>query len=286
MVLLDRLDRFTLPEELATRFKEISSMLDMEKGPWIGGGVLHRLYANKLTKRGGYRRDIDVFFSSEEQRTELIKNYRGKEICTKWPFQFVKDHFFDSPLDMIDDFDFTICQFATDGETIITYEQSVEDIEAKRLRVNPASEIRTASRLNKYMAMGYNPDLPTLEASVDVKGNYYVLGAIDNAQQDLPFEFDKSLMMKARLYDVFAEEIDGENWVFIRGYPMLFREAYIMVTILSQSGSMDFGGDERTIFNKYVMAWQKLGLAPIDSSTWCETNLAGVTKERLIDALR
>lgn len=60
-----------------------------------------------------------------------------------------------TPEEVINSFDFSICQAATDGHNIWVGENTVEDLTAKRLRINSISNASSGLRLAKYIGRGY-----------------------------------------------------------------------------------------------------------------------------------
>lgn len=154
------------------------------KGAWIAGGFLRALVANEDDSGG----DIDFFFHTEEafnQMLDLIKyptakpgaekafgyyalpEYEAIEklrivdceslISTRPNIQLVRLYWFDSPEHVIDSFDFTVCQFITDGETLWFNPQSFDDIATKTIREHrPTNDaIATLNRILKYQRKGY-----------------------------------------------------------------------------------------------------------------------------------
>jgi len=70
--------------------------------------------------------------------------------------QLIKREFYETPESIIDDFDITVCQIATDGKRIWTSEHFARDVAHKRLRFNKLSA-GSAKRLVKYWVYGYEP---------------------------------------------------------------------------------------------------------------------------------
>lgn len=152
---------------------------NMENGPWIAGGApLHW----ELGKSVQLHHDIDVWFRDLEQFSAAVLRLREHaDIVCETPnahtyrfyhsdegsrtIQLVKANFFNSAQDVIDHFDFSVCQIVTDGKTIQYGEHTRADICAQRLRVVKSRD-DAAKRIVKYLAYGFKMSLE------DVKENF------------------------------------------------------------------------------------------------------------------
>ena len=172
-----RLDEFiarqTNPQEgYAKRFLDVVSWLpklDFNNGPWIAGGSIRRLFDGTEKES-----DFDIFFKSElslnDYKAELL-NKQGhidyeNEFNTTFkmfeptripPFkvQLIK-FYFDTPEAVLDWFDYTNCQFITDGNTLLTGRYTLYDVGRKQLRVNNIHHaVSSVRRLLKYARQGY-----------------------------------------------------------------------------------------------------------------------------------
>lgn len=140
------------------------------QGPWLAGGALRRTLLNKEPES-----DFDFFFRDADQlqmfedriaasgmakvrETEHHKHYRGKfgEDPTVRDVQLIRFAYYASAAAVVDSFDFTICQFAYDGEMLTMGEFSLWDLGRKRLAVHkitfPVSSMR---RMLKYGRQGF-----------------------------------------------------------------------------------------------------------------------------------
>jgi len=140
---------------------------DWSAGPWVAGGCVRRL----LSGEDPFASDIDVFFASESQRDSLINTLKYKypnckvtqnafnttlQLNDKFKVQAVHLSYFDSPHAVIDTFDYTICQFITDGNEITVGEFSLWDLARKRLVIhNLRHPIASMRRLLKYGTQGF-----------------------------------------------------------------------------------------------------------------------------------
>lgn len=140
------------------------------KGPWLAGGALRRTIAAAPLES-----DFDFFFASQEQMTAFTAQLSGKalsktketehheqwegylsEIDRRVVVQCIKFQFYQLAEDVIGSFDFTICQFAYDGDSIYASDYAMWDLGRKRLAINkitfPVSSMR---RLLKYARQGF-----------------------------------------------------------------------------------------------------------------------------------
>jgi hypothetical protein len=133
-------------------------------GPWLAGGSLRRTLSGESIESS----DLDFFFKSAEQcdeferqikeQAKLIRknefnklyNYNGQKI------QLVHFAYHESIEALLDSFDFTICQFAFDGEFLYCGDSSLWDLARKKLAIHKVSYgLSTTRRLLKYQTQGY-----------------------------------------------------------------------------------------------------------------------------------
>lgn len=174
----------------------------MVGGPWIAGGaVVKWINGQEATPS-----DIDVFFHNEHQflntcfhmetlgyrqiyDTPNAKTYRmtgthtdsgdplvliGDEILQLKAslryigpqVQLIKKRYFSSANEVIESFDLTCCQFATDGNQIVRGKDAVKDMRDKTLHVNKWTP-GILKRIAKYYAYGYTPDKETISRLLD-----------------------------------------------------------------------------------------------------------------------
>lgn len=126
-------------------------------GPWIAGGAVRGIFHQEE------KTDIDVFFSHREQYTGACaaNGADPSELVTKvrkdgLRIDLVGVEFYPNTEALLDSFDFTICQFAYDGESIICGEYSLVDLYRKRLAVHKISFASSSViRLLKYAGKGF-----------------------------------------------------------------------------------------------------------------------------------
>jgi len=167
---------------------EVLPKLD-EKGPWIADRCLLRTYLELPMST-----DIDVFFANIEQKNhylnELVKSNQFKVISrgedTKWvqnviiayrtrsyTIQLIHGHFFNSPCNLLDDFDMNICQLAYDGKKLYVAEDTIDAIKNRYIAVNHVSNPRNfMTRCMKYARLGFSMDSGQINKFFDtIKAN-------------------------------------------------------------------------------------------------------------------
>jgi hypothetical protein len=153
-------------------FKLITALgfdLNMQNGPWIAGGAVRRT----LMGGGVGESDIDVFFASSEQLAQCrsalesvgAKQKRETDHNIEYVLtlgdsdqriQLIRVAFHASASAVIDSFDFTICQFATDGKEVICGPYSLWDLSRKRLAVHKITfAVASMRRFLKYSRQGF-----------------------------------------------------------------------------------------------------------------------------------
>ncbi len=141
---------------------------DWENGPWLAGGAVRRRVCDLPYS------DFDVFFSSQEQcdawmerirntfkvisekcndnNTTFVLKFADREITV----QSIHRFFYSSPAFVIASFDFTICQWITDGDKLMVGEYTLWDTARKRLAINDVTfAVSTVRRMIKYAQQGF-----------------------------------------------------------------------------------------------------------------------------------
>jgi hypothetical protein len=139
-------------------------------GPWVAGGALRRTIAGKEPES-----DFDFFFRDAEQladfrmclnasgfrkvrETDHHVHYRGAVAGSgiERDIQMIRFKFYQSSLEVIDSFDFTICQFAFDGDVLTAGEFALWDLGRHRLAINRITyPVSTMRRMLKYARQGF-----------------------------------------------------------------------------------------------------------------------------------
>jgi hypothetical protein len=151
---------------------------NLKDGPWIAGGACLRWYQGQPVNMS----DIDVFFRDAFQlrramnRIEDTKRFyvrhRSDNAITyeysttrestaddykSFTIQLIQHKYFNSIEDVIDRFDFSVCQVATCGDEWILGEHTARDIRSRSLRAVGDVKDDIVKRVAKYWVYGYRP---------------------------------------------------------------------------------------------------------------------------------
>lgn len=146
---------------------------NLELGPWIAGGAARLTWYNRNV--GDH--DIDVFFKNEQQWAEYSQFCSNKftiehSITTsnastneikiddfKIKLQIIKKDWYENYTGIFNNFDFTCCQFVTDGKTVVATEDAIADCSQEILRHNSYTKRELDTRrIIKYLLYGFKPD--------------------------------------------------------------------------------------------------------------------------------
>lgn len=148
---------------------QISPILDV----WFAGGAVRQWFTG-----GEAASDIDVFGKNQESLDRFIKEklFSAKKLSEQdhlssfslngQLIQVIKYNYYDSISSLLDSFDFTICQFGWDGETVFATESALVSSLRGHLRVHqitPEFAADSLRRAFKYQLKGYIPCLGTLK---------------------------------------------------------------------------------------------------------------------------
>jgi hypothetical protein len=140
------------------------------QGPWIAGGAIRRVLLGQEPDS-----DFDFFFRDAAQlaqfsailvemgmekvrETDHHIHYRGTLGLGALPrdIQCIRFSFYANAAAVVDSFDFTLCQFAFDGERVTCGEHSLWDLGRKRLAIHKITyPVSTMRRLLKYGQQGF-----------------------------------------------------------------------------------------------------------------------------------
>ena len=162
---------------LVLRFQQVLRTLptlEWRRGPWLAGGAIRRMFDGTPGES-----DFDLFFSDEAQLQACLESLLQRpgvkllyqndlnvtlqvtpepEFGTTMPsfkLQLIK-FYFEGPEYVIDWFDYTNCQFISDGETLMVGEYTLYDIGRKQLRLhNLHHAASTVRRMLKYARQDY-----------------------------------------------------------------------------------------------------------------------------------
>jgi hypothetical protein len=145
-------------------------------GAVIAGGAAARFYQKKNIEH----EDVDIWFETEEYfkfYKDNIKNFVDSVlntmntanavtydviICKKqYKIQLIK-RFYPTTEELLDSFDISVCQVATDGEQWFLGQHFAKDLKNHKLRVVKYHST-LLKRLFKYWSYGYQPDDETLK---------------------------------------------------------------------------------------------------------------------------
>lgn len=160
-------------------------------GPWIAGGSIWKSMENIPLEC-----DIDFFFKDENQLNEtkrlmnsmpyihrIIKEKQNR-FNTTYDFhihdgdydktvkiQFISFKQWPNPKELLDNFDFTACQFLFDGNEIHTGDDSIEHVKAKKIVLNRVKKPElTLYHLQRYLDKGFTISDDQKKLLEDLKG--------------------------------------------------------------------------------------------------------------------
>ena len=150
--------------------KELKALIaQLPGGPikgWLAGGAITSTVSGKPVN------DLDVYFRSEQDFLEACESaYNDGYWCVCFTdrsatfvsgdtvVQFMHFNYFNSPEEIFDSFDFTVCMAAADIETgeLHQHPDFMRDVAARRLMFNENTAFPIASglRVKKYQDRGY-----------------------------------------------------------------------------------------------------------------------------------
>jgi hypothetical protein len=161
-------------------FKALSRVPKLsEKGPWIAGGAVRRTIEGKKLES-----DFDFFFANKEQEDQFAYDLveMGAKLLKKndknslyilsssipddtegegvylpeMKIQLINFTYFETAEAVIDSFDFTLCQFAYDGNMVYMSDFALWDVARKKLVPHKISYATSSlRRLMKYANQGF-----------------------------------------------------------------------------------------------------------------------------------
>lgn len=207
-------------------------MLDIKTGPWICGGAARRLQQGESLEGG----DIDFFFPSRASWNSFCTFLDGFEVVIKTDrattflvnglkVQCIKRKYYISLEDIFKDFDFSVCQIATDGRVLAATKQACLDITDSALRLAPCGTIAKhtlVQRMCKYVGYGFLPEPGLYELMVKggmdytnayaiFEGNEVAVYDVNEGgmvEEELPTESIDAAMMRSIARDLGLELIN------------------------------------------------------------------------------
>jgi hypothetical protein len=208
--------------------------------------------------------DIDVFFRDAEQHAALAPRFREIEnavmekasnplgvVCVdNWlmgatglarprnegdpPLQLITKREFASAEALLDDFDFTVVQLVSDGQTIRMTDACDRDIRDRKLRmVHGSSDIRATHRIARYFLYGFEPDdeVLALAENLDVRNYYDPTGArfscFDNILAAFPTMDHTSNSTLSKIGDLVFDRHEDGMIAYVAGMPLPANMAFI-----------------------------------------------------------
>lgn len=191
-----------------SKFKHILAKYvdcNLQSGAWVAGGSVRKLWFGLPWTD----QDIDIFFANIEQY-QAFADSMTPHIESATPFTFdlnimaakhssvayetanattytmsddslsdslfklqaIKRYFVQNIHELFSSFDFTVTQFATDGNIIVTTQEAVDDCENHRLRmIADTTRQFSVLRMTKYTAYGFEPDDELMKQAVTALAN-------------------------------------------------------------------------------------------------------------------
>lgn len=150
--------------------KELDRVLAaVRNGAWCAGGAIRRTLIKQPLDS-----DFDFFFRDAAQlaeweaalpstlalvrETEHHKHWKGVVEGSSLPvdIQAIRFRYYSSAAEVIDSFDYTITQFALDGDKLVTTPYALWDLGRKRLAIHKVTyPVATMRRMLKYSNQGF-----------------------------------------------------------------------------------------------------------------------------------
>ncbi len=173
----------------------LEDRIELPGGVWVAGGAIRRTLINAYLDS-----DVDFFFRDSHTFEEfvrklesnpkislLIKNEKNSTYLFKYAdkaglekeikIQLIFIQYYPTPEELLDSFDFTICQFATDGKTVWMGKYSLWDLGRRRLAVHKITyPVASVRRMMKYGGQGFTicsgciKELLLQSADVNIEG--------------------------------------------------------------------------------------------------------------------
>ncbi|WP_041544377.1 MULTISPECIES: hypothetical protein [Chelativorans] len=165
--------RFNFPEFCERSGSDTADLMrilgKVQNGAWCAGGAIRGTLI-----RQSLDSDFDFFFRDADhlaeweknlpdtlklvRETEHHKHWRGTIEGSDLPIdiQAIRFRFYASAEEVIDSFDYTITQFALDGEELVTTPYALWDLGRKKLAIHKVTyPVATMRRMLKYTQQGF-----------------------------------------------------------------------------------------------------------------------------------
>ena len=184
-------------EKYRSLIKKFVPQCDFKTGAWIAGGSVRKVWfdlpwenqdidlffssteqfssfskaiTSKLPKAPETTFDLDLNLLSVAAKSTGVSEYETGNAVTytvytdkefdhhTFKIQAIKRYFVNNISELFQSFDFTVTQFVTDGNIMVTTRQALKDCEDKRLQmIENTSRPINALRTIKYTAYGFEP---------------------------------------------------------------------------------------------------------------------------------
>lgn len=149
--------------------------ISVPEGGWVAGGAIRRWFKGQENLT-----DIDVFFSSVTHFQDYEKSLSiycpkvGETVNAitymspqEVPIQLIRASYYDTMTNLLDSFDYSVCQFAWDGKDVYATSQALISVLRNHLgphNIRQEHAVDSLRRAFKYAKKGYYPCNGTLLA--------------------------------------------------------------------------------------------------------------------------
>lgn len=197
----------TVPLPAGPGVDQLNSVLDilpplsLKHGPWCAGGAVRRIMQGREITDG----DLDFFFTSRAEWSKFDRVLRDYEelhrsnaavtyMVNGLKVQIIKRRYYDELGYLFGDFDFTVCQLATDGKNVAYTTKAIQDISDSKLRFaehGRVSKLTVIGRMVKYVNHGFMPEAGLfrmiVESGLDMTSAYKIF---DNERPSANYDHD------------------------------------------------------------------------------------------------
>lgn len=134
-----------------------------------------------LKKRGPFMTCYSTDNANTYTFEQFSLNDQEAKLELRFKMQAIKKYFPASLEELFGSFDFTVCQFATDGNMMVATKAAVEDCYNQMLKMVPDTPRKiSVMRLAKYCAYGFNPEDSLMQSALSsLSTDTPFLGEID-----------------------------------------------------------------------------------------------------------
>lgn len=231
-------------------FSAITPHLDMASGPWVGGGVLRRILMDDLATP----HDFDIFYQRVDHvgvvSQAIPKTRLFSDNSVQMTFRDVTSY-----IGLLNDFDFTVTQFVSDGRVIRGTQQAFADIKTRTLRlINPdvKSHMR---RLLRYMGQGFVVLPDTLDHVLTTFNPTKFYSVHDESTDEYFYDaVGKSVISDMDIINILADiqfdVVNGRTYIQGRPFTLVAGLMYCL-----------YGGLRHSIEKKHEPLWNRLELS-------------------------